>query len=144
MNLESIRTVFQIVSRPVSFVGEFPRLAHDAKARSEPIGERGADNEAARLDPQNHIDGLRAITIREQVYSLSKKPAIAEERSNIFEDDAGFRKVGDVPDRLADFSNFFLHEVQLPQSPQVRKHGTLSRYPQTCRAVSTTTSSFLF
>src|SRR5947209_4599187 len=50
VGLEDARAVLEGVLHALGLVGELPQLADRRDADAEPIGERGAEEEAARLD----------------------------------------------------------------------------------------------
>src|SRR5215468_6243805 len=62
------------------------------------MGERAADDEAARLDADDHIDPLLAIAADEAVEDGGERRAVLEERRDIPEKDSLGREVLDVSD----------------------------------------------
>ena len=97
MDLERVGAVFELVARRVALVRQLARLADERQTESERIRHRGADDEAARLDAEDHVD-TSAIAARDPIDDLLECRPRREQRRDVLEDDAGLRKVADVAD----------------------------------------------
>src|SRR4029077_12857420 len=82
---------------------------------AECIGQRGADDKTARLDAQNRINLLGSIARGKNVDGLSKQRAVAQQRRDIPENNAGLGKIGDVPNGLTNARDVLFHGCQLSQ-----------------------------
>ncbi len=72
MNFQTVRAVFQLITRAVRLVRELARFAHYAEARAQLVCQRCADDKAARLDPEHGIHLLPAIPAGEQIDRLGE------------------------------------------------------------------------
>src|SRR5437899_8432720 len=115
MNLKGIGSVLQFIAGLMGFVGQFTRLANDAKSGAEFVGQRRANNETAGFDTQDRIDLLGAITIGQHVNRSSEQVPVAQKRSNIFENYAGLGEIGNVSNGPPDKCNVVVHERELTE-----------------------------
>src|SRR4029453_12841551 len=122
MNLGGIGAVFERIARFLRFIGEFPRLAYDGESGAECIGQRGAEDKTTRLDAQNRINLLGSIARGKNVDGLSKQWAVAQQRRDILENNAGLGKIGDVSNGLTNARDVLFHGCELSQPPQTGKN----------------------
>ena len=80
--------------------GQFLRLADGHEPRAERISERGRENEAARFDPDHHIDRRALVLGLERVDGSLKSCFIFEKRGDVVEKDSGFGEVRNFADEL--------------------------------------------
>ena len=77
---------------------QLARAARRDEAAAELVRDRGADEEAARLSPDDDVRLALLGPVGEQVDRLPERLAIGEQRHDVLEDDALLRPVGNVAD----------------------------------------------
>ena len=77
---------------------QLSRLAHERETEAETVGDRGADDEAARLDAEDDVDAV-AVVIGDAVDDVAAAPA-PDASSGVMslKTMPGFGKVTDVAD----------------------------------------------
>ena len=78
--------------------GSLPSLRTGTKPALQLVGDRAADDEASRLDPDHHVDPLALIPAGQRVDGEAPRRAVLEERGDVLEEDALGREVLDVAD----------------------------------------------
>src|SRR6266851_1371098 len=68
----------------------------------EAIGDRCAENESPRFDSQHHVD-LAEPRLRDLVDDRREATRLADKRSDVPEQNSGFRKVRYIANQLFDF-----------------------------------------
>src|SRR5262249_53351948 len=76
---------------------QLARLAHDGDPDAERVGQRRADDEAARLDTEHHV-GRAAIALGQVVDGPSERRPVGQQRRDVLEDDARLGEVRNVAD----------------------------------------------
>ena len=69
-------------------VGQLARLAHRHEADAEPLGQRRAEDEAARLDADDELGLVRRDALGEQIGHEAERRPVAEQRRDVLEEDA--------------------------------------------------------
>jgi hypothetical protein len=77
------------------------------------VGDRGRDDEAARLDPDDLVDGAAAVVRDDGVDGVGEADMVGEQRRDVPEQDSGGRVVGDVADAVADELRHVEHAVRV-------------------------------
>ena len=98
MDREPIGAIFQRIFFCDRRAGELSVLADKEKPDAKPLGERGAEDEAARLDRGNKVR-LFLNAACEMIDGGGKAWAVEKQSSDIAELDPGFRKVRDRADQ---------------------------------------------
>ncbi len=98
VDLERVDAVLQRVLRADRDVRQLAGLARRDEADAEPVGERGAEHEAACLGAQDHVRLARLDPGCELLDRLVQGCRVAEERHDVLEDDAPLREIGHVTD----------------------------------------------
>src|SRR3989442_9570170 len=101
MNLEYCRAILERVGFRNLLAGQLALLAYGNEAGVEQVGERPSEDEAARLDPDDQLDGLAAIGPRHDVHGLAKGASVLEEGRNVLEEHPFFGEVAYVADLLS-------------------------------------------
>jgi len=94
VNLECVRTVFEIVCDTGYSRGKFAGLADGNKPGVEPIGEGRAEDESAGLDAEDEVDALLEIVSGKGVDHFGEAGLVFKQRGDVVEEDAGLGKVG--------------------------------------------------
>src|SRR4029078_6110625 len=77
---------------------KFSRLANRNEARAEDSRHAAAEDESARFDSRNLRDSRAAVWLRELVNGALESARRTQKRCDVFEDDAGLWKIGNVAD----------------------------------------------
>src|SRR6266545_1974208 len=77
-------------------VRQLADLAHRHEARADAIGDRGAENESAALDPDDERDAGAVIWLRHGVDRQLEPFRVPEQRRDVVEQDAGLGEVRHV------------------------------------------------
>ena len=78
--------------------GSLPGLRAATKPQLEPVGERRAEDEAARLGAEDEVRLARLGALRELLDRLVQRLRVGEQRHDVLEDDPALREVRDVAD----------------------------------------------
>jgi len=100
MDFEGVGAVLEVVADFGRGGGEFFGLADRDEAGVEAVGERGAEDEAAGFDAEDHVDVFADVVRGEGVDELGEAGFILEQRGDVVEEDAGLGEVGDRADEL--------------------------------------------
>ena len=100
MDLEHRRAVLERVSLGQFLARQLALLAHGDEPRVEEVGERPAEDEATRLDPDDQLDGFAAVGRRHHVHRLAKGAGILQKGGDVLEEDPLFGEVRHVADLL--------------------------------------------
>ena len=92
--------VLQVVADAGGWRGELLGLAHGDEAGVEAVGQRGAEDEAARLDAEDQVDLLADVVLRQRVDELREAGLVLQQRGDVVEEDAGLGEVGHGADEL--------------------------------------------
>jgi len=92
--------VLQVVVLREGGPGQFALLADRHEARTEPAGDRGGQDEAARLDAGHLVH--RPVGLGQRVDHRGERLAVGEQRGDVLEDHACLRVVRDVADEGRD------------------------------------------
>jgi hypothetical protein len=93
VDLELIRAVLECVGLRIDLARKLAGLSCRDKASIEPVGDRGAHEEAAGLSADDLRDALVDEVIGDIVDGCSHALGIGEQRGDVLEDDAWFRIV---------------------------------------------------
>src|SRR5262245_6897915 len=99
---EDVAPVLELVLLLDGRARQLAPLAHGDKARLELVGQRPAEDEAARLHPHDDLDRDRMILLGEVVDHRRPGGAILQERGDVLEEDALGGKVFDIADLRAE------------------------------------------
>src|SRR5581483_6546737 len=119
VHLEGIAAVLEVVGRAHRGRRQLARLAHGRKPGADAIRNGGAEDEAAALDADNELDALIAERQHQRVDRKAKSLAILEERRDVVEEDAGFRKIGNVANLRFQLVHVSIHLTLKPVSRPV-------------------------
>src|SRR5262249_15361406 len=78
--------------------GQLAGLADRYEAGADLVRERGAEDEAARLDADDLVD-LVGVAIGEELHDMTEPNAAREQRRDVAKANAGLREVRDRPDQ---------------------------------------------
>jgi len=98
VHFERVGAVFEFVGFGDDGVGEFPFFAYEGEGEAEGIGERAGEDESACVGADDGVDLHVLVAVAPFVDDVFECGAVLEECGDVFELDAGFRKVGDRPD----------------------------------------------
>src|SRR5690606_11773164 len=101
VHLEVIEAVLELVADADGLARQLAALAHEMHRQPEPVRERRAEDEAARLDREDVLRAKRLRALRESRERVAEAGGMLQERSDVLEDDAGLREVGHVADQAA-------------------------------------------
>src|SRR5262245_56184311 len=96
VHFQAVTAVFQLVGGAHRRRRQFAELAHRHEAGTDAIGNRRAQNEAAAFDSDDDFDLPSAIRYRQAVDRHPKPFGVPEQRGDVVEQNAGFRKVRHV------------------------------------------------
>ena len=98
MQLQDILPIFKFVLHGDRLAWELAELSHWDEAESERVRNRCAEDESARLDPNNDVGLLRADRDKHCLNRSVERLSILEECGDVAEDDPWLRKVRDRAD----------------------------------------------
>src|SRR5258708_16996081 len=90
--------VLEFIFLFVVLKGKLAVFANGHKSRLELQGRGGSKDETAGIDTNDCVDHSWFKMIGEQIDATGEKPGVGEEGCNVFELDAGFREIRDIPD----------------------------------------------
>ena len=99
MDLDTVGSIFELVFLPLDLPGKLSLFAGHHHAAIEVVRQRSPDDEPARFDGHDLVDGGIAIVSDELVDGSLETPRVLQQRRDIAELDAGLRKIGDRPDQ---------------------------------------------
>src|ERR671918_1240496 len=97
VQLERIEAVLERVLGADRAPGKLAWLAGRHEAAAEPVGERRAQDEPARLGAEDQVWLARLGELGELLDGLAQRLRIRQQRHDVLEDDAALREVRDVP-----------------------------------------------
>src|ERR1700722_4826280 len=97
MDFEGVGSIFELVADLGSFGRKLFRFADGNETRSEPIGQRGRENESASFHADDYVHLAFGVMIAELVYQLLKPMTILKQRREIVEKDSRFWIIRDFP-----------------------------------------------
>src|SRR4051812_4355619 len=98
VQLESVEAVLESVLGAHRPPGQLSRLARSHEPALEPVGERGAEDEAAGLGAQDEVGLPRLGKLGELFDRFLQRLPVGEQRHDVLEDDSPLGEVWDVPD----------------------------------------------
>ena len=101
VDLEGRRAVLELVLDLDRLRRQLAELAHRHEAGAELVGQRRAEDEAARLHADHEVDLRAADLLGHAVDHLAERVRLLEERGDVVEADARLREVGDLADEAA-------------------------------------------
>src|ERR1043166_3893067 len=108
VDLERVAAVLEDVFVTAARIREFVRLADRNETGAEVLRDDAAEDEAARLDRRDGGDAGVAERLRQKFARLPERLGGSKKGSDVFEDDARLRKIGDVADVARQL--FLLHQ----------------------------------
>src|SRR5271157_1028710 len=100
VHFQRVVAVFQFVL-PLQDVGrQLLRLAHRNEARVQAVRKRRPEDESARLNAQHQVDVLVDVVLRKRVDEAGKAELVFEQRGDVVEENARFRKARNFADEL--------------------------------------------
>src|SRR5690349_14861116 len=102
VRLEHALPVLQRVLDAVGLVRQLAQLADGREADLQPVRQRRAEDEAARLDRHHPVEPAPPQPRLHGVEHVLERAGVREDRRDVLEDDAGLGKVGNVADQRAD------------------------------------------
>jgi hypothetical protein len=100
VNLQSVRTILQVVGHARHRSRQFARLAHGHESRVQPVGQRRPKDESARLNAQHQVDLLGKIVRRQSVDHLRKTGLVFEQRGYVVKENSRLGKIRNSPHQL--------------------------------------------
>src|SRR3989338_7744579 len=88
--------VLELVLALDGLARELAELAHRHEPRVELMRERTAEDEAARLYPDHHVDSLALVSLRQEVDDTAEGRAVLQQRRDVLEQDPLRREILDV------------------------------------------------
>ena len=98
MNLERVGAVFQIVGLLNGAGRQLSQFTCGHKPGSEPVGDRGAQDEPPTFDADHQIDLLVPERLGQPVEHLPQPDRVTQQGRNVVIQDARFRKVRHLAD----------------------------------------------
>lgn len=98
MDFDDVFAVFEGVGHLVGGPREFAFFADGDEASVEDLGDAGGEDEAAGVDADDFIDFGAACGVGKELEGGFKEGRVAEDGSDVFEEDAGFGEIGDIAD----------------------------------------------
>jgi hypothetical protein len=95
VDFEGVGAVFEVVGDAGDGRGELARLAHGDEAGVEAVGERGAEDESARLDAEDEVDFAFEIVRGEGVDEHGHADAVFEHGGDVVKEDSRLGKIRD-------------------------------------------------
>ena len=93
VDLERVRAVLEVVGNAHHRRGQFSGLSDWNKAGVETIGQRGAEDESARLDAQHQVDFARNVVRGQRIDQLGESRLILEQRGDVVKKNPRLGKV---------------------------------------------------
>src|SRR6476661_2674913 len=100
VNLERVLTIFEIIRDGGAFSRELLRFADRNEARTQVIGKRRCEDEAARLDTDNRIYFFAVILRRQGVHSFAQTFRVLEQGGDVIKVNAGFWEIRHFTNQL--------------------------------------------
>lgn len=97
MHFQYVGAVFQLIRRGPRPVGKFPLFPDGDESRTQGGRYRAAENEAARFNGNDFIDGANAEGFNQLRDGLVEGLSVGQQGSDVFKDDPLFGKVGNIP-----------------------------------------------
>jgi len=94
VNFQRVRPVFEVICNAGNRGGQLAWLAHRDEARVEPVSQRRAKDESARLDAQDQVNLVLDVVRRQQVNQLGKAGFVFEERGDVVKKNPGLGEIG--------------------------------------------------
>lgn len=98
MDLEAIRSVFEFVLHVMDGSGQLSGLSNRNESGRQGLGDRGAEDETARLGPQDEVNALASKGVDHEFDRESERGGIGQEGCEVLEHDAGLGKIRHVSD----------------------------------------------
>src|SRR5262250_1177816 len=98
VHCERVASVLELVLHLDRLARKLARLAHRHETRLQLMRERAAQDEAARFDPDDHVDALGLVAPGERVDDELERGAVLEKGRDVLEENAFRREVLDVAD----------------------------------------------
>ena len=114
---DAVGAVFELVVVAYGFGGQLAFLADRDETLAQRVGQRRAEDEAARLDAGDLVDLLVLVAAHQLVYRQAKTDRVLEQRGDIAELDSLFRIMRDGAD-----SGFYWHVDSLLFGEQIAIH----------------------
>src|SRR5690606_15089852 len=102
VHFEMVRAVLELILRADGLPGQLAALAYEVHLDVETLRERRTDDEAAGLDREQRIRLELGRSFGEMFYGGAKRLRMSDQRRDVLEQDAGFRKVRHVHDQFFD------------------------------------------
>src|SRR5216117_1530518 len=100
MNSDGVAAVFQLVALFMGGKGKFTLFADGNKAGLELKRGGSGENEPARVDANDRVNGARSKIVDQQVDAAGEKARICQDGGDVFELNAGDREIWNVADRI--------------------------------------------
>jgi hypothetical protein len=101
MNLHFGFSVFELVGQSFRLPWQLPSLADRDEPDSEPIGNRCPEEKSARIDAYDFPDVLIDAIGHQAIDGRAEESAVAEDGSDILEEDSWPWKIWHIPHRRA-------------------------------------------
>ena len=117
MDFEHGVAIFEGVGFSNRLPGEFTGFSHRDEPDSQTVGDGGAEDEPAGVDTDDFGRAVRGDDGGEGVDGEFEEFATSEDGGDVFENDSGFREVGDIANGFAEFGGksvvVFVHRKNL-------------------------------
>ena len=90
--------VFQSVSGALAPVGQLALFAHRHKTEPELVGDGGAEKKPARINAHDLFRARGSGGLDKAIDRELEERRVREHRGDVFKEDAGFGKIGHIPD----------------------------------------------
>ena len=117
MDFERVTAVFKLVADLDRFGGEFPGLAYRNETGVQPICQRWSEDKSTRLHSEDEVDFLADVVRGERVNQAREAEFVFKKRSDVVEEDARLRKIGNFANQLLQafaIDWFGRHLLQIP------------------------------
>src|SRR5262249_11305543 len=121
VNLETVRSVLEIVSALYRLRRQLPRLAHGRESGAQPIGDHRSENEPAALDADDQLDSVVFERQHHAVDCRAETDRILEQRGDVVEENPGLGEVGNAPDFVLQLVHGCVSHLTL--KPELRSPG---------------------
>src|SRR5271166_4931871 len=100
MNFERVRPILQIVGNAGRRSRQLSRLSYGDKSSVQAVGERRAEDEAARFDAKHQVDVLSDVMGSQRVNQFGKALLVLQQCRDVVKENARLGKVGDGADQF--------------------------------------------
>jgi len=98
VNLDGVRSIFQLIRLPLNLIGQLARLPDRHETDAQVVSQRCPDYESASLDAGDVRRLDRPVLVGEDIYDEAERFGVLDKGCQVLEDDPRFGKVRDIAD----------------------------------------------